>query len=86
MLFVHELLTQYPFLVVEVEEHAEVFGELVVLLCFNDALDFSLFCDFLSNFIYCGELHFGRFVQKTFLLFTVDLSFDMLLLPLLFAK
>ena len=86
VLLVYELLAQDALFVVEVEEDGEILGQLVVLLSFDYSFDFTLFRDFLTDLVNSRELNFLGFLQEALLLFTVDLSFDVLLLPLLLAK
>mgnify|MGYP001626716612 CR=1 FL=1 len=52
MLFVYEFLTQDALFVVQIEEHTQVFSQFVILLCFNDPLDFSLLCNLLFGCVY----------------------------------
>ena len=50
-LLVHQLLSQDTLLIVEVEEHAQVLRQLIILLRLNDALDLTLLGHFLTNLI-----------------------------------
>lgn len=52
MLLVHELLPQDTFLIIEVEEDAQVLGHLVVLLGLDNSLDLALLGHLLLNLVY----------------------------------
>ena len=52
MLLVHELLPQDTFLIIEVEEDAQVFGHLIVLLGLDNSLDLALLGHLLLHLVY----------------------------------
>ena len=52
MLLVHELLPQDTFLIIEVEEDAQVFGHLIVLLGLDNSLDLALLGHLLFYLVY----------------------------------
>ena len=87
MLLVNELLAKDSFLVVEVEEHAQVLCQLIVLLRLDDALDLSLLGYLLPNQIDLFVFLFVLLLKVGLLLLSKVLCLDMLLLPkLLFQK
>ena len=50
-LFVDEFLAEDTLLIIEVKEDAQVFGQLIILLGFDNPLYLSLLCDLLPDFI-----------------------------------
>ena len=86
MLFVHQLLPEDALLVVQIEEHGQILCQLVVLLSFDDALDFTLFGNFLADLVNCLKLSLLGVRDERLLLLAIDLSLKMLLLPHLFAQ
>ena len=86
VLLVDELLAKDSFLIIQVEEDAQIFRHLIVLLSLNDTLDLALFGDLLPDTVYLDDLLLGRLGQEALLLFTVNLSLQVALLPELLLK
>ena len=81
VLLVNELLAKDSFLIIQVEEDAQILCHLVVLLSLDDTLDLALLGDLLPDTIHLNNLLLGRLSQEALLLFTVDLRLQMSLLP-----
>ena len=86
VLLVDQFLPQNAFLVVEVEEDGQVLGQFVVLLRFDDALDFPLLLDLLADDVDLGQGVFEGLGEELPLLVAVDLRLQVLLLPQLLLQ
>lgn len=87
VLLVDKFLSQDALLVIEVEEHTEILGHLIVLLGLDDAFDLTLLGYLLLDLVDLADLLLGRVSDKALFLLTVDLGLQVPLLPeLLFEE
>lgn len=81
VLLVDKLLAKNALLIVEVEEDAEILCQFIVLLSFDDSLNFKLLGHLLANFVDFLKLAFLGVCDEALLLLSINLRLKVLLLP-----